>query len=211
MGMPVSIHLRGDGAWSPSAERVVRAAFETFREMDELFSTYRPQSQLMRMRRGEIGLEACSPLMVDAMAIGEHASRVTQGAFTTLLPTGDGDLAFDPTGLVKGWTVDLACSHLSDLPGVSWCINAGGDLRVGAHPDLPRHGPGSITWRVGVEDPDDHTRVASLRGGSSYQPQTSHWYFPQTYRLDQQGKYLLMAPCKDRSGCIGFRCVVDAQ
>lgn len=65
-------------------------------------------------------------------------------------------------------------------------------------------------WQWTDEYHDEHTRAAVLRGGSSYQPQTSHWYFPQAYRLDQHGKYLLMAPCKDRSGCIGFRCVVDA-
>ena len=65
-------------------------------------------------------------------------------------------------------------------------------------------------WQWTDEYHDEHTRAAVLRGGSAYQPQTSHWYFPQAYRLDQHGKYLLMAPCKDRSGCIGFRCVVDA-
>ena len=66
-------------------------------------------------------------------------------------------------------------------------------------------------WQWTDEYQDQHTRAAVLRGGSAYQPQTSHWYFPQAYRLDQHGKYLLMAPCKDRSGCIGFRCVVDAE
>jgi gamma-glutamyl hercynylcysteine S-oxide synthase len=65
-------------------------------------------------------------------------------------------------------------------------------------------------WQWTDEYFDPHTRAAVLRGGSYYQPQTSHWYFPQAYRLDQHGKYLLMAPCKDRSGCVGFRCVVDA-
>ncbi len=65
-------------------------------------------------------------------------------------------------------------------------------------------------WQWTDEYHDEHTRAAVLRGGSSYQPQTSHWYFPQAYRLDQHGKYLLMAPCKDRSGMVGFRCVVDA-
>ncbi len=65
-------------------------------------------------------------------------------------------------------------------------------------------------WQWTDEFVDTHTRAAVLRGGSSHQPQTSHWYFPQAYRLDQHGKYLLMAPCKDRSACIGFRCVVDA-
>ena len=65
-------------------------------------------------------------------------------------------------------------------------------------------------WQWTDEFLDDHTRAAVLRGGSNYQPQTSHWYFPQAYRLDQHGKYLLMSPGKDRSGCVGFRCVVDA-
>lgn len=65
-------------------------------------------------------------------------------------------------------------------------------------------------WQWTDEFRDEHTRAAILRGGSSYQPQTSHWYFPQAHRLDQHGKYLLMAPCKDRAGTIGFRCVVDA-
>ena len=65
-------------------------------------------------------------------------------------------------------------------------------------------------WQWTDEYADEHTRAAVLRGGSAYQPQTSHWYFPQAYRLDQHGKYLLMAPCKDRSAWVGFRCVVDA-
>lgn len=66
-------------------------------------------------------------------------------------------------------------------------------------------------WQWTDEFVDQHTRAAVLRGGSSYLPQASHWYFPQAHRLDQHGKYLLMAPCKDRSGMLGFRCVVDAQ
>ena len=66
-------------------------------------------------------------------------------------------------------------------------------------------------WQWTDEYADDHTRAAVLRGGSSYLPQTSHWYFPQAWRLDQHGKYLLMAPCKDRAGTLGFRCVVDAS
>ena len=65
-------------------------------------------------------------------------------------------------------------------------------------------------WQWTDEYVDDHTRAACLRGGSFYEPQTSHWYFPQARRLDQHGKYLLMAPCKDRSALLGFRCVVDA-
>jgi len=58
---------------------------------------------------------------------------------------------------------------------------------------------------------DQHTRAAIVRGGASYQPTGSIWYFPQTYRLDEHQKYLLMSPGRDRAGTIGFRCVVDGQ
>jgi formylglycine-generating enzyme required for sulfatase activity len=66
-------------------------------------------------------------------------------------------------------------------------------------------------WQYTDEFSDDHTRAAILKGGSRYQPQGSAWYFPQAYRLDQHGKYLLMAPSKDRSGMVGFRCVKDSS
>ncbi|HXJ95225.1 MAG TPA: SUMF1/EgtB/PvdO family nonheme iron enzyme [Terriglobia bacterium] len=64
-------------------------------------------------------------------------------------------------------------------------------------------------WQWTDEYVDDHTRAAILRGGSYYQPQGSLWYFPQAYKLNEHGKYLLMAPSIDRSGTVGFRCAVD--
>jgi gamma-glutamyl hercynylcysteine S-oxide synthase len=66
-------------------------------------------------------------------------------------------------------------------------------------------------WQWTDEYVDEHTRAAILRGGSYYQAQGSMWYFPQAYRNDQHGKLLLMAPGYDRSGAVGFRCVVDAE
>jgi formylglycine-generating enzyme required for sulfatase activity len=66
-------------------------------------------------------------------------------------------------------------------------------------------------WQWTDEFVDEHTRTAILRGGSHYRPLGSSWYFPNTLRLDQHGKYLLMAPGVDRAGTIGFRCVVDAE
>jgi formylglycine-generating enzyme required for sulfatase activity len=65
-------------------------------------------------------------------------------------------------------------------------------------------------WQWTDEYMDEHTRAAILRGGSYYRPQGSRWYFPQAYELSQHGKLLLMAPGIDRSGTVGFRCVVDA-
>lgn len=68
-----------------------------------------------------------------------------------------------------------------------------------------------LVWQWTSEFRDEHTRAAILRGGSYYQPQGSRWYFPQAYKLTEHGKLLLMAPGKDRSGAIGFRCVMDGD
>lgn len=65
-------------------------------------------------------------------------------------------------------------------------------------------------WQYTDEFVDEHTRAAILRGGSYYQPQGSLWYFPQAYKVTEHGKYLLMAPSKDRAGTVGFRCAADA-
>jgi iron(II)-dependent oxidoreductase len=69
-------------------------------------------------------------------------------------------------------------------------------------------------WQWTDEYVDDHTRAAALKGGCYYSPQGSSWYFPQVgdkVDLTVHGKYLLMAESQDRSGCIGFRCVMDAN
>ncbi|MGP0017734.1 MAG: formylglycine-generating enzyme family protein [Candidatus Sulfotelmatobacter sp.] len=66
-------------------------------------------------------------------------------------------------------------------------------------------------WQWTEEFVDEHTRGGILRGGSYYRPQGSIWYFPQAYKLNEHGKLLLMSPSMDRSGGVGFRCVVDSQ
>ena len=66
-------------------------------------------------------------------------------------------------------------------------------------------------WQWTEEFVDDHTRAGILRGGSYYQPQGSIWYFPQAYKLNEHGKLLMTSPSMDRSGGLGFRCVLDAQ
>jgi len=66
-------------------------------------------------------------------------------------------------------------------------------------------------WQWTDEYQDEHTRSGILRGGSHYSPAGSRWYFPQNQKLDEHGKYLLMAPSIDRAATIGFRCIVDAE
>jgi formylglycine-generating enzyme required for sulfatase activity len=104
-------------------------------------------------------------------------------------------------------------------PGAVPAPDAGRRMRgpdaVSAHPDgASPFGVQDLVgnvWQWTDEFHDERTRAAVLRGGSYYRPRGSQWYFPQAYRLDQHGKYLLMAPSLDRSGGVGFRCVKDAS
>jgi len=66
-------------------------------------------------------------------------------------------------------------------------------------------------WQWTDEVADEHTRNGILKGGNYYQPQGSLWYFPEAYKVNEHGKYLLIAPSKDRSGTLGFRCVKEAE
>ncbi|GAA6526531.1 FAD:protein FMN transferase [Intrasporangium sp. DVR] len=202
MGMPVSIHLRGLDVGGPHAARAVAGAYSTLAGMDVVFSTYRQDSDVIRLRRGEVTLDECSPFVREALALGQRAERRTGGAFTTVLPTPEGDLAFDPTGLVKGWAVDLAAHELATLPGTSYCINAGGDLLIGAHADLPLSGPGALSWRVGIEDPRDRasiaTTVAMTHGAvatSGTAARGAHLYDPATGRhVGRPGSVTVVGP-----------------
>lgn len=162
MGLPVSIHLRGADLRAGEVERAVAAAFAHLQGMDELFSTWQTGSQVSRLRRGELALSECDPLVAESLRLGELARARTGGAFTTCLPDAAGILRFDPTGLVKGWAVDRAAEVLATLPGVSWCVNAGGDVLAGRHRHVPPTGSDAGPWRVGVEDPHDRSRIARV-------------------------------------------------
>ncbi|MEI2732584.1 MAG: FAD:protein FMN transferase [Dermatophilaceae bacterium] len=189
MGLPVSIHLRGEDLTSETVERTVAAALTELRRMDDLFSTWQSDSPVSRLRRGELSVSQCDPLVAEAQAIGEQARELTAGAFTTTLPDPDGIPRFDPTGLVKGWAVDRAGAVLASLPGVAWCVNAGGDVLAGRHRHVPPVGDAAAPWRVGIEDPHDRgqiARVVPLTEGavatSGTAARGAHLYDPATGR-----------------------------
>jgi thiamine biosynthesis lipoprotein len=158
MGMPISLHLRGAGVRTdPAVPVAVAAVFEHLREADRLFSTYRPDSQVSRIRRGELSSDQLHPRVREVIELCEQARLRTDGYFDGWLPTG-----FDPSGLVKGWAVERAATALADLDGYDYCLNAGGDIVTKVNATA------SPAWKVGIEDPTDRARilmVCEIRNG----------------------------------------------
>lgn len=191
MGMPISIHLRGTDLGSSAVTRGVEEAFDLLCEADRLFSTYRRDSEVSRIRRGELDPAQADPLVRQVTTLCRQAGELTRGAFTDRLPDDDGVLRFDPTGLVKGWAAGRAASRLAELAAMSFCLNAGGDVVVGGSAAgatrVPNVDPAEVgqVWRVGIEDPRDRARIAEVvqtcRGGvatSGTAARGAHLYDP---------------------------------
>lgn len=109
---------------------------------DEVFSTFKPQSPMSRLRRGEIELEEAPPEVAEVLELSRLVREVTDGWFDPWSMPG----GVDPTGIVKGWAAQRALAVLktSGVPGA--LINAGGDIGVYGHPEDGQ------AWRIAVRD-----------------------------------------------------------
>jgi thiamine biosynthesis lipoprotein len=130
MGTVVSFALRPGPGGEPEAARAVAAAGELLREVDERFSTWRPQSPLSRFRRGASDLDELPDEVAGELAAVLElclAARGLSGGWFDpwVLPGG-----VDPTGLVKGWAVERALGPLVAAGVRAAVVNAGGDAVV---------------------------------------------------------------------------------
>lgn len=155
MGMPISLALRGRLAGTPEADAAWAKVVSELHEVDRTFSTYRQDSYISRLRRGEIDLDHCPGEVAEVMAIGTDAAHRSDGAFSIMLPTAEGP-RLDPSGVVKGWAVERASRFLERLDATDFCLSAGGDM-VCRTAD-----PGSGPWRIGIEDPLDPDRIIGV-------------------------------------------------
>lgn len=151
MGLPVSLHLDGPGSESPATQRAVADAFAVLHEADGRFTTYRDDSEVMRLRDGRLDLADASPDVHEVLRLCDLARERTGGLFDAYLPDAEGRRVLDPSGLVKGWAAARAARVLDAVPGLAYSLNAGGDVVVGGQ--APR------VWRIGIEDPRDRSRI----------------------------------------------------
>jgi len=155
MGMPISLALRGRHADDATGEHAWQEGLEELRWVDEVFSTWRADSQVSRLGRGELTLDECHPAVAEVLRLGDDARFASNGAFDVCLPGPDGVRRLDPSGVVKGWAVDRAIAPLLALEGTDVCLSAGGDLVCHVAD------PGGEAWVIGIEHPLDPTRLVA--------------------------------------------------
>jgi thiamine biosynthesis lipoprotein len=141
MGLPFSIHVRGP--YRPDAElAAVQRVWRDLRDADRVYSTFRPDSDISRIARGELSVDDADPSIKRVLALAERARTRTAGNFDVYYAG-----SLDPAGIVKTWAAARASRHLEELDA-DWYLGAGGDI-------LLRSSSACAPWRVGIEDPAD--------------------------------------------------------
>ena len=153
MGLPVSVLVRGPQARSAAAAAIVEDVYAELRRVDAVFSTYRPDSQVSRLARGELSPEDCDDDVRTVLRLCEQARTATSGWFDHELPGADGRRRLDPSGLVKGWAAERAAQRLGQLTGHDWLLNAGGDVVVSGR---------TRPFRVGIQSPREAGAVLDV-------------------------------------------------
>jgi thiamine biosynthesis lipoprotein len=190
MGTVVGVDVR-DAVGAAEATPALDRFFESLRDVDRRFSPWRADSEISRIADGRLAEADSSPDVRWVLAACDHLATTTDGAFDARGHDPDGRL--DPSGFVKGWSVEEAAWNLTNAGLRNFAINAGGDVTVHGTPDpANRDGPG---WRVGIRNPDRIDAIAAVlevrdvavatsglyeRGDHIRDPRTS--IAPDTYR-----------------------------
>lgn len=170
MGMPIVVDVRDEEC----DDRVLDRLVDWLRWVDETFSTYVDGSEIGRLNRDELELEDAHPHVRDVLARCEELRVETGGWFDARAAS---DLV-DPSGLVKGWSVDRAAAILDEAGVRNYAVNAGGDIRLRGRA-VPEW-----CWRVGTQHPLEPGEVAAIVEGIDLAVATSGEYARGRHVLD---------------------------
>ena len=123
--------------------------------VDDLFSTYKPDSVVSQLRDGRIQIGDAPADVIEVANLCSIAKDLTEGAFDPwTVPCG-----FDPSGYVKGWAADK-CADIAQEHGAQHVqINFAGDLALrGGFNDWGVTKP----WSIGISNPDNTQEVVKV-------------------------------------------------
>ncbi|NJC63084.1 FAD:protein FMN transferase [Planosporangium flavigriseum] len=164
MGTMIAIDLA-----DPLPEATLAALADDFfswmREVDRRFSTYKPDSEVCRLHRGELPPAQWSDHLREVLDACARLWRDTDGYFD-VYATGP----LDPSGYVKGWAAEVASARLVAGGSTNHFINAGGDVRVRGCP-----APGE-RWHIPIRHPWQHDGAYLVVAGNDLAIATSGTY-----------------------------------
>jgi len=137
MGMSITIEAE-------APQELFEKAFAEFKRIDQVYSTYKPQSVISHIRSGKL-LAQDAPQEVQQV-LEECAKWRTQthGYFDAYYSG-----VLDPSSYVKGWAIAQVRDILVQANLKRFLIDAGGDMSVAG------------VWRVGIQHPDKQNAIVA--------------------------------------------------
>ena len=176
MGTVVSFDVRDADLDEVEIDAAVGTAIGWLHEVDERFSPFLPDSEVSRLADGTLVEANAHPDVRAVLAMCDDLMVDSMGAFDARAWNPDHRL--DPSGLVKGWAVQLAADRLITAGLRSFAINAGGDIVACGRPTAIEE------WRVGIRHPDHADRVAAVLAVADRAVATSGAYERGDHILD---------------------------
>jgi len=171
MGMPIVVDVRDEHV----DDATLDGMFDWFRWVDATFSTYKDDSEISRLNRGELSTRDVHPDVGEVLERCEQLRAETDGYFD--VRAADPEVV-DPSGLVKGWSVDRAAALLDDAGLRNYAVNAAGDMRLRGRAVPELH------WRVGIQHPLEREQVARVIDTTDLAVATSGEYARGTHVFD---------------------------
>ena len=140
------IFIECDGPDKDLLETGIDKCAEFFQEVDEVFSTYKTDSQVSKLRRGEIEIGDCTEDLQKVWQLCLKAKEITDGSFDPWCVEG----GFDPSG--------YAIEILRGYGAIFIQVNGAGDLSLFGGPH-----------KIGIRSPEDEKvilKIFELEGGA---------------------------------------------
>ena len=132
-------------------ESGISEVIDFFEKVDLLFSPFISRSEVAKLRRNEINIDDCDPLVQEVWNLCLTAKGFTDGAFDPWAVKG----GFDPSGYVKGWAAEKAAEMLVAAGCNSVQVNAAGDIAL-------RGGFEGAPWKIGVINPENKSEIVQV-------------------------------------------------
>lgn len=148
--MPITVEVIDHRVIPEQIDRV----FGYFHSVDELFSTYKPTSEISRLNAGTLKRDESHHKVQTVLRLAEETKSLTGGYFDVYR---HGHL--DPSGLVKGWAIEQATKLLQHEGLQNYYIAAGGDIAAAGQNSQGQ------AWRVGIRHPfhkDEVVKVVAI-------------------------------------------------
>ena len=147
MGMPITIEVV-----DVVSDNIFDQIFGYFKEVDNRFSTYKRSSEISLFNKGTIKKEMISKDLDEILKLSQKTKEETFGYFDIKKKNG----RFDPSGIVKGWSIRNGAQKMLKAGYSNFFIEAGGDIEAHGKPKDMSY------FRVGIRNPFDINAIVKV-------------------------------------------------